>query len=240
MKKWKITIALFVVVLTVFILTSCASSPSRKYREQALYGMIYDGDNRPVHNAAVYINGGHIVSSDIQGHFAIPDIKPKLQYTVTARKEGYEELQLDISFPDPSYILYLHMVSAAQLLNMAGEAMLKKDWQAAESCLTRAQNAGSDPGETGFLQGLLLFNRNRYREALSVLIPITETHKTAPYLFLLIADIYQFHLEDPGAARFYLNKFLELRYDPEVARRIEDTIQKTTEDTIVETTEDET
>ncbi|MDR2404399.1 MAG: carboxypeptidase-like regulatory domain-containing protein [Spirochaetaceae bacterium] len=218
MKKWKITAVLFVAILA-----SCTSFPSRRYREQALYGMIYDGDNKPVHNAAVYINGKHIVSSDIQGHFTIPDIKPKLQYTVTARKEGYEELQLEVSFPDPSYILYLHMVSAAQLLTRTGEAMLKKDWQSAESFLTRAQNAGGDPGETGFLQGVLLFNRNLYREALSVLIPITETNRNAPYLFLFIADIYQFHLEDPRSARFYLNKFLELRYDPEVARRKEET-----------------
>lgn len=220
MKKRKTAAILFVVILT-----SCTSFPARKYREQALYGMIYDGDNKPVHNAAVYVNGKHVVSSDIQGHFTIPAVRSKLRYTVTARKEGYEELQLEISFPDPSYILYLHMVSSAQLLTMAGEAIVKKDWQSAENFLTRAQNAGGDPGEIGFLRGVLLFNQNRYREALSVLIPITETNKNAPYLFLFIADIYQFYLDDPRSARFYLSKFLELRYDPEVAGRMEETAQ---------------
>jgi hypothetical protein len=209
-------------LLLIIILTCCATAPVQKHREQALYGMIYDRDNKPVHNAAIYINGKHIVSSDIQGHFAIPAVKPKLRYTVTARKEGYEELQLDISFPDPAYILYLHMVSASQLLAGAEEAMLKKDWHSAESFLTRARAAGGEAGVIDFLQGVLLFSQSRYTEALSVLISLAETEQTAPYLFLFIADIYQYHLENPQSALPYLNKFLELRYDPAVVKRREE------------------
>jgi tetratricopeptide (TPR) repeat protein len=211
----------FILPFCVILAASCASFSGRRAGEQALYGMIYDGDNRPVHNAEVYVNGTHMVSSDIQGHFVISGIKPEIRYTVSARKEGYEELQLEISFPDPSYILYLRMISASQLLAGAEDALLKKDWLSAETLLSRARNTGGDPGEIGFLRGVLLFGQGRYQEALSVLVPLAETEKTVPYLLLFIADIYQFRLEDPLSALPYLNKFLELRHDPEVAARRE-------------------
>jgi tetratricopeptide (TPR) repeat protein len=212
---------LLLALITACCVISCATSAAVKHKQRDLYGMIYDGNNKPVDNAAVSINGKHIVSSDIHGHFAIPDIRSKAKYRVSVRKEFYETLEMDISFSDPAYILYLRMVSAEQLLAAAEEALQKKHWSDAESLLDRAEQAGAGSISAAYLRGILAYNRNQYGKALDFLIRLEDEEIRAPYLFLLIADIYQYRLEDKGKALAYLQKFLELRYDPEVRERVE-------------------
>ncbi|GHV80723.1 hypothetical protein AGMMS49944_25140 [Spirochaetia bacterium] len=47
-----------------------------------------------------------------------------------------------------------------------------------------------------------------------------ETEKNAPYLDLFIADLYQYYAEDRERALFFLNRFLESRYEAKVAKRV--------------------
>ncbi|GHT79613.1 hypothetical protein FACS1894130_08830 [Spirochaetia bacterium] len=209
-----------IILIMVLFLFSCASGPVAKNKTQALYGMIYDRDNRPVNNVSIYINGKYLASSDIQGHFIIPEIKPKAQYAVSAKKPDYETIDMTIAYTDPSHVLYIHMLSGDQLLTEAGEAIRDKNWQDAESLLSRARNAGANQSSAQYLRGILTWKQERYDEALSILTTLTETEKNAPYLYLFIADIYQYHTGDTAQAQVNLRKFLELRYDSDVEKRL--------------------
>jgi hypothetical protein len=112
-----------VILFCMTILLSCASHPVNRNKTQALYGMIYDRENKPVYNAAIYVNKKYMASSDVQGHFAIPQIKPKLRYTILAQKKNYEDIQLDVAYDDPTYVLYIRMASGDQLLDEAEQAI---------------------------------------------------------------------------------------------------------------------
>jgi tetratricopeptide (TPR) repeat protein len=182
--------------------------------------MIYDRDNRPVHNAAVYVNGQYLAASDIQGHFAISGMKPTLTYTIAVRKPGYEAVEMDIAYTESSYVLYVHILSAEQLVTEAELAIRGDDWGAAESYLDRAKQAGGAEVPILYLSAILEFRREQYPEALRMLTALIEKEKGSPYLYLFIADLYQYYADAPEEARFYLNKFLALRYDPEVERRL--------------------
>jgi hypothetical protein len=208
-------------LLWALILGSCASGPLTRYKAQALYGMIYDPGNKPVGNVKICINGQYAASSDIHGRFAIPQMKPKLAYQVRAEKENYETVDLEIAYSDPAHVLYIQMFSGPDLLEEAERALAGRDWFRAESFLSRAEHAGARSLPLGYLRGVLAFSRGRHGEALTILLDLAETEKGAPFLFLFIADLYQYTFSDPSRARIFLEKFLDLRDDRELRSRLE-------------------
>lgn len=201
-------------------MTACASAPVSKHKSQALYGMIYDRENQPVHNAAVYVNRKYMASSDINGHFTIPQIQPRAQYLIAIKKPNYEEVEMEISYMDPSYVLYVRMLSGDQFLTEAEQALKEKDWSKTEDFLARAERAGADSSSVQYLRAVHSFYRERYEEALEFLTGLTEKEKNAPYLYLFIADIYQYRLNNTGQARHYLRRFLDICHDNDAADRL--------------------
>jgi hypothetical protein len=182
--------------------------------------MIYDRDNKPVHNAAVYVNGKYMVSSDINGHFIIPQMRTRQQYAIKVNKTHYEEIQIETAYMDPAYVLYIKMMSGDQFLAEAEHALKEKDWSKTETLLAKAKEAGAGGDSIQYLRAVLSFYRERYEEALEFLYGLEEKEKNAPYLYLFIADIYQYRLNNPEKAQVYLRRFLELCYNVEVKNRL--------------------
>jgi tetratricopeptide (TPR) repeat protein len=207
-------------IILALVLLSCATTPNKKNRTQELYGMIYDGNNKPVYNAAVYINGTYAASSDIHGHFSIPKVKPKLPCVISAEKPDYETIQTEFADTDPAYILYMRMFSVDQLITEAEDALKEKNWNRAESFLVRAEKAGGENPSIKYLRGVLAFYKNQYAEAVAVLRGITEAEKNAAFVYLFIADLYQYYLEEPIQAKAFLERFLSLQYDADVRNRV--------------------
>jgi tetratricopeptide (TPR) repeat protein len=208
--------------VAIVFLFSCASGPVARTRSQALYGMIYDGDNRPVNNVAIYVDNTYRSSSDINGHFIITGLKPRVNFRVSAQKQGFEPVEIAVSYTDPSHVLYLRVLSGEELLGEAEAALREKRWYEAESLLDRAENTGVDAAPARYLRAILAFSREQYAEALAILGSIAETVRDAPYLYLFMADLCQYHLEAPEQARVYLGRVLELRHDEAAAKRLED------------------
>jgi tetratricopeptide (TPR) repeat protein len=202
-------------------LLSCASNPGIKKTSQGLRGMIYDGDNRPVKEVKLYVNNKLSAISDIHGHFSLAALKTGKNYRITALKDNYEEASLDLYYRDPKNVLYLSMSHRDQLLSRAEQAIKAEDWALSASLLTRAEALGAEYSPTQYLWAALAFRRGEYTEALNRLSKLEETEKNAPYLCLFIADLCQYHTGDNDRAAAYLNKFLELRYAPEIAERVQ-------------------
>jgi tetratricopeptide (TPR) repeat protein len=206
--------------LAVAALCSCASYPGLKQTGLGLYGMIYDGDNRPVREAKVYVGDKLSAESDIHGHFALAGLKTGKNYRIRALKDRHEEAILEIRYTDPQNVLYLSMSSRDQLLGRAEHALREGDWAQAASCLTRAGALDAEYSPTQYLWAALAFRRGEYAEALERLLRLAETEQNAPYLWLFIADLCQYRTGDTGRAELYLTKFLEARYDPALAERL--------------------
>ncbi|MDR2029796.1 MAG: carboxypeptidase regulatory-like domain-containing protein [Treponema sp.] len=208
------------IILIMGVLVSCASGPVPKERTHTLYGMIYDGDNRPVNDVKIHVDGDYKAASDVHGRFVIPNMKPNREYHISAEKEQHEKTSMDIFHADPSSVLYIHLFSADQLMAGAEEAIKKKDWLRAETFLERAGQAGGAYAPISYLRGVLEFYKDRYAEALSVLLDLAEKEKNAPHVYLFIADLYEYYINDREEAQRFLAKFLELRYDPEAESRL--------------------
>ncbi|MFP3042355.1 carboxypeptidase regulatory-like domain-containing protein [Treponema primitia] len=205
------------IIMTVFF--SCATNQTQKRTSQGLYGMIYDGDNRPVKEVKIYVDDKFAAISDIHGHFSLPSLKSGEEYRIKACKEYYEAVELALDYLDPQNVLYISIYHADQLLNQAEQALRNKEWVQTESLLSRAEDAHGDYPSIQYLRGILAFHKGEYDNALGILISLTEQEK-ASYLYLFIADLYQYYTGDKDRALLFLNKFLELRYDTEVDNRI--------------------
>ncbi|MDR2079547.1 MAG: carboxypeptidase regulatory-like domain-containing protein [Treponema sp.] len=205
------------IITTVFF--SCATTPGLKKPAHGLYGMIYDGDNRPIKEVKIYVENKFSAVSDIHGHFSLAGLKTGNGYHIKAYKENYEEVTLEIDYLDPGNVLYINMYHTDQLLTQAEQALRDKDWLQTETLLTRAEKARGNYPSIEYLRGILSYYKGEYDEALNILTKLTEKEKNAPYLYLFMADLYQYYTEDTERAVFFLNKFLELRYDEEVANR---------------------
>jgi hypothetical protein len=201
-------------------LLSCASNPGIRKTSQGLYGMIYDGDNRPVKEVRLYVNGKLKALSDIHGHFTLEGLKTGKHYRIQALKDNYEEAALDIYYADPKDVLYLSMSHRDQLLSRAEQALKEGDWALSASFLTRAGALGADYSPTQYLWAALEFRRGEYDRALDILVGLEETEGNAPYVCLFIADLCQYFTGEKERAAVFLNKFLEARYDPEIAARL--------------------
>jgi tetratricopeptide (TPR) repeat protein len=184
--------------------------------------MIYDEENRPVNNAQVYVDGHYRASSDIHGHFNIQGLKNKKNYTIEINKPGYEHLKTAITYTGPTYILYLRLISADQLLAKAEELLRKKDLIEVKSFLQRASDAGGSHVSIQYLRAILEFYNEQYQNALDILKELVEVEKTSPFLYLFIADLYQYYTDSPETAEFWLAQSLVLNYDPGVEQRLRD------------------
>ncbi|MDR0451799.1 MAG: carboxypeptidase regulatory-like domain-containing protein, partial [Treponema sp.] len=212
MKKYRC----FLIAGAVILLCSCASAPKTKHKSQALYGMIYDRDNRPVSDAEIYVNGKYQASSDIQGHFIVSSMKPPARYAIRVVKPEWEEIETSVSFTDPSHVLYLHMYSGDQLLAEAETAIASKNWNGAELFLARALAAGAETLPAEYLRAIMARSRGQYDEACSILKALAETEKNIPWLWLFLADLYQYHLDKKEEAGECLSRFLDLRHDADI------------------------
>jgi tetratricopeptide (TPR) repeat protein len=202
-------------------LFSCASNPGLKKTTQGLYGMIYDGDNRPVREVKIYVGDKLRSVSDIHGHFSLAGLKTGKNYRVKALKDNYEETELNLYYTDPQNVLYINMSHRDQLLDRAEQALREGDWALAASLLARAEALGTDYSPARYLRAALAFRRGEYNEALDILVKLEETEGNAPYLHLFIADLCQYFTGGNDRAAASLRKFLDLRYDPEIAERLQ-------------------
>jgi tetratricopeptide (TPR) repeat protein len=202
-------------------LFSCASNPGLKKTAQGLYGMIYDGDNKPVREVKIYLGDKLSAVSDIHGHFSLGALKTGRNYRVKALKDNYEEAELDLCYTDPQNVLYINMSHRDQLLGRAEQALREGDWALSASLLARAEALGEDYSPARYLRAALAFRRGAYNEALDILVKLEETEGNAPYVHLFIADLCQYFAGGNDRAAASLKKFLDLRYDPEIEARLQ-------------------
>lgn len=205
------------VPLALAALGSCASSATPRTLPP-LNGMIYDYDNIPVASAAVEVDGKQTTSSDVNGRFALSDYLPG-QYAIVVKKAGYETVQLNIKYDDPTQILYIKLFSVDQLLKLAEDAFALRNWQETEDFLRRAELIQPGNIPLRFLQAALGFRRGDNDTAQRKLTELMADEANDPYIHVFLADLFQYRLNDGPTALSHLDAFLNMRYDPEIEKR---------------------
>lgn len=212
-------VALSLAVCTLLSCSTTRVNDPRSFSAAPLYGMIYDLDNRPVAKALLTIDGKRGPNSDVTGRFVVPSLA-RGSHEIVAEKEGYETLRISLSFLDDTQVLYLQICSQQQLLSLAGDKIEEMEWGEAHAYLRRAAAVDETDPVYRFITAILDLHLNQPREAEKTLLSLLATGYEKPAIYLFLADLHQFLLEKPEEAANDLRRYLALRSDPQVQKRL--------------------
>ena len=216
---------LFFCCITVSLLsvTSCLTKREvrlREFSEAPLFGMVYDNDHQPCSGALLFVDGEKGPSTDINGRFVIGSLS-RGTHRVQVQKEGFEELEVFVDFLNKSQVLYLRVISFNQLLREVEQMLMKKRLLETEELLARAEAIYADDPVALYLKVLYLLEIEEPREAVRVLETVLQKGYREPVVYLSLADIYQYRLEDTEKAASQLQEYLKIQKDSEVQQRLD-------------------
>lgn len=217
------------IILISLLALSCKSAPEEgNFDNSNLPGMIYDADNRPCEKVKITVfkidNEGNenelfSVPSDINGRFTLPGLS-RDSYRVTAEREGYESISTDLYYSSRLDVLYLKIYSQKQILNSATEALRSRKFGNVEKLLIRSEKVnGNDPYHL-YLSAVFYYDKDELNTAEEQLNRIVDLGYEFPYVYLLLADIYQYKLNDRNRALEQLKIYINLIDDMDIESRI--------------------
>lgn len=205
------------------LLASCATASNQdplKFETAPLFGMIYDLDNKACGGISLVLDGTQKAGSDIDGRFVLVALK-RGAHTLTATGTDYERVDLSFTFLNQSQVLYVKMVSFDQLLGQAQDALDRHKWQEAQSLLERAAAIHDSDTVLVYLRAILQYQQGDAAGAASRLETLAASGSTIPYVYLFLADLYQYTLGKPELAARALSRYLEQNDDPDARKRLD-------------------
>jgi len=210
------------VLLFVLLAGSCASQRgglAADFDAAPLFGMVYDGQNQPCAGVGIEVDGVEGPRSDLRGRFVVPGLT-RGQHGIVARKDGYEELIVSVSFLARTDVLHLRLTSFAQLLEAAQAALRDARLADAAALLARAESLDADDALLSYLLALHAWKAGDFPSAVSRLEAMLAAGGPQPAVLLFLADIHERDLDDPAKAITSLEAYLALRADPDAERRL--------------------
>ena len=186
----KFRIVLPMLLPVVLVLMSCLTGkPVKRLSDDdgLMFAMIYDQSGSPVSGVSVYLNNRRVVDSDIQGRFILESMKKEL-YRIRLVKNGYENLEEEFYYI-PMQVLYLKMINAAGLLNLAENALDNRDFAGAEAYIDRALAIEPQRYDFLFFKTIVNYMQRRFDVALEILDNMIVSGYIDQSMFRLIEDI---------------------------------------------------
>lgn len=212
--KHKITL-----LLSLFLFLSCQTT---KVEKKMFNGMIYDGNNEPLSGVTIQIDCKDVTITDMYGRFYIDNLSSNKDYILTAKKTEYETIDFHFTFQNITQVVYLTMYSSSQLLEKAEQALLEKDTVSAQEYLKRTDNTIGKNTCSEYLKAVIAYNQNDYQNAINILNTLITDGDKNPYIYLFLADIYQYTTQDLDSAKKSLEQYLKNNYDLNVQKRYND------------------
>jgi tetratricopeptide (TPR) repeat protein len=209
-------------IIASLLFFSCASQDTVdiiNFESAPLFGMIYDDDNQPCAAASLGVDGKPGPMTDIRGRFLIPDLK-RGGHTLVVKKEGIEELALSFQFLNKTDVLYIKVVSFAQLLSQAERALEERKWNDADAFLARAEKLNPVDAYFLYLRAVEAYKTEKFTDAVKYLNTIIEKGAKEPYVYIFLADVYEKNIGDKQKAIENLEIYLSKQADSEAEKRL--------------------
>jgi predicted Zn-dependent protease len=191
-----------------------------EFPKAPLFGMVYDFDNQPCSGARIVLDDEEGPQTDINGRFIIGSLSSG-EYKIQVKKEGYEELTANFKFSNKNQVLYLRIISFNQLLRKAEYALEKKRLKETGELIQRVEAIDADDPVAMYLKALYLLECRKPEEAVKILNKILAKGYSEPVVYITLADIYQYRIDNAGKALFYLEESLKMQRNYKIEKRLE-------------------
>lgn len=208
-------------VVGLLLLASCQSTPKQPLKGD-LVGVVYDLDKAPVGLASIVLSRDgeqYRATTDAQGKFTIPEIEAGT-YTLAFSKGMYESRTWPLKVITFADAVYLQTASYWQLLDAALDAVGRKEWEEARGFLERAKGIQSQTTTSLFLQAVLEEKSGNGEAAIGDINEALTIDAKSPFLWLYLADLYERSGAEKRLQADALERYLELKDDPQAAERL--------------------
>jgi hypothetical protein len=177
------------VAVLLLVAVSCSSIKGAKRisGEALMYGMVYTGENMPVSNAEVKVDGKAVAVTDAQGRFVLVS-KQRNDFTLALTKTGYETIEGVFRF-EPMEVIHLVMVNADQLVYQAELAMDEGRYRDVGAYCDRALVLNKDRIDASYLKALSFVRLREYDSARLVLTELQSRIGERDYIRRVLEDI---------------------------------------------------
>lgn len=215
---------LFQLLFLSNLLFSCATLKNDIFESFVLNGMVYNQSGIPVQNMIISIDNDIITKTDIRGRFSV-ELTQAGEHSISTEHQDFEKYSSIFVLNEKSDILYISVISYTELLDKSEEKMDNMEWDSAENYIKRALAIYPSRIEANYLMAVyqaLPTRKDRNPESsIEILENMLESGHQLPYIFLFLADLYEYDLLRKEPAREYLRKYLEKRYDAAIIKRLE-------------------
>jgi tetratricopeptide (TPR) repeat protein len=202
-------------------MAGCTSAPiSSDFSLAPLDGKVFDFDNTPCADVLVTVDDGVAVRSDINGRIWIAALD-KGKHVIRATKENYEEYVETFTFLNRNQVIWIRIMSLNQLEKKIDKSFEDKKWDDVGALIDRALKVKNDAPVILYYQALLYKQNGWFEQAMAVLEKITTNGYNEPIVYLTMADIAQYKINNKELAITYLRKYLDLKTDDNVFKRLE-------------------
>jgi hypothetical protein len=144
---------------------------------ETIYGIVMDGNHKPVSGYRVECNGGKAAVSNETGMFSLEKVRAGTA-KLTGSKPGYLPLKQSIVIIDKRQVLYVTVTSVSEIFDRTDALFAARSWNKAEELIrdTLTQSALEKEIPTGLLQFYLataLYKQKKYEEAADILIRLS-------------------------------------------------------------------
>ncbi len=223
----KFTLQLIAMLSLMVVFTTCKTKPDilkntlHDFNRADFIGIVYDSKNRPCQGAVVQVKGEKAsYRTDIDGRFVLPNLLQGTHY-ISVAKEEFEPQEIFLDFTSRKQILYVQLVSQESLLDICESMLSKLEWRKAGEILERAKKINADNSRFLALEGAFSYRIGQYDSALANWMALLEKGHKDPYLYLMIADTYQYGLENIRKSSAWLRRYLKTREDETIRKRLD-------------------
>jgi tetratricopeptide (TPR) repeat protein len=209
-----------VICILIVGFAGCTTAPiSSDFNLAPLDGKVFDFDNTPCADVLVTVDDGVAVRSDINGRIWISALN-KGKHMIKATKENYEDYVETFTFLNRNQVIWIRIMSLDQLEKRIDKAFEEKKWDDAEALIDRALKVRKDAPVIMYYQALFFIQNGWFEQAMGVLETITTNGYNEPIVYLTMADTAEYNLGNKDLAITYLRKYLDLKTDDNVLKRL--------------------
>jgi len=212
-----------IIIGLAFSFSSCLTNDraaSMEFANAPLFGMVYDFDNQPCSGALIILDDEEGPQTDINGRFVIGRL-PSGEHKVQVKKEGYEELTANFKFSNKNQVLYLRVISFNQLLRKTEDALENKRLKETGELIKRVEAINADDPVAMYLKAVYLLECRKPEEAVIILNKILAEGYSEPVVYITLADIYQYRINDAKKALANLEKYLQIQRNDNIEKRLQ-------------------
>jgi hypothetical protein len=217
---------IFLILMVLFL--SCKTNDvQNKQISKSLFGVVFDNKSNPIKHAVIKFRSKpenrHIlsVSSDIDGKFIVPELEYGL-YLVSVSSTGSLSMEVEVDHYDVSNVLIIKISTFEDLIVKLEKGLKDKNYIHVEERIKQLEGIDGDDVYFNYLKAIFYINTGDYKKAEKILLHLIKKTGNEPFINLLLADLYQYYLEELNKSIIYLEHYADREFSEDVNNRIEE------------------